>query len=119
MSIQIYRIGNGCSSDACPSYLSAACQSSSGLWPADTKVVDGFNAPVTAGNFIDLVSRKFYDGLTVQRADGFIVQTGDPDGTVSRSTETVQKKQGRSASRSTCKQWCESCVIRRTIQLIP
>jgi cyclophilin family peptidyl-prolyl cis-trans isomerase len=43
-------------------------------------VVDGYNAPVTAGNFVDLVSRKFYDGLTIQRADGFIVQTGDPDG---------------------------------------
>jgi cyclophilin family peptidyl-prolyl cis-trans isomerase len=43
-------------------------------------VADGYNAPVSAGNFIDLVSRKFYDGLTIQRADGFIVQTGDPDG---------------------------------------
>lgn len=43
-------------------------------------IVDGYNAPVSAGNFVDLVSRKFYDGLTIQRADGFIVQTGDPDG---------------------------------------
>jgi len=43
-------------------------------------VVDGYNAPVTAGNFVDLADRKFYDGLTIQRADGFIVQTGDPDG---------------------------------------
>ena len=47
-----------------------------------TQVADGYNAPVSAGNFIDLVSRKFYDGLTIQRADGFIVQTGDPDGPV-------------------------------------
>lgn len=47
------------------------------------QVADGYNAPVTAGNFIDLVNRKFYDGLTIQRADGFIVQTGDPDGPVS------------------------------------
>jgi Cyclophilin type peptidyl-prolyl cis-trans isomerase/CLD len=47
------------------------------------QVADGYNAPVSAGNFIDLVSRKFYDGLTIQRADGFIVQTGDPDGPVS------------------------------------
>lgn len=46
------------------------------------QVADGYNAPVSAGNFIDLVSRKFYDGLTIQRADGFIVQTGDPDGPV-------------------------------------
>jgi cyclophilin family peptidyl-prolyl cis-trans isomerase len=45
-------------------------------------VVDGYNAPVTAGNWVDLVDKHFYDGLTVQRADGFIVQTGDPDGPV-------------------------------------
>ncbi len=49
------------------------------------QVTDGYNAPVTAGNFIDLVSKKFYDGLTIQRADGFIVQTGDPDGPVRHS----------------------------------
>ena len=41
-------------------------------------VVDGFNAPVTAGDFVDLVSRGFYTGMEIQRADGFIVQTGDP-----------------------------------------
>ena len=41
-------------------------------------VADGFNAPVTAGNFVDLVSKKFYDNMEVQRADGFIVQTGNP-----------------------------------------
>ena len=43
-------------------------------------LLDGYNAPVTAGNFVDLVQRKFYDGLSVQRADGFVVQTGDPEG---------------------------------------
>jgi Cyclophilin type peptidyl-prolyl cis-trans isomerase/CLD len=47
-------------------------------------VVDGYNAPVTAGNFVDLVTRKFYDGMEVQRSDGFVVQTGDPDGPVRR-----------------------------------
>lgn len=58
-------------------------------------VVDGYNAPVTAGNFVDLIERKFYDGMSVQvdlkrwrtegmfnlffqRADGFVVQSGDP-----------------------------------------
>ena len=46
------------------------------------QVVDGYNAPVTAGNFVDIARRGFYDGLTIQRADGFIVQTGDPDGPV-------------------------------------
>ena len=28
-----------------------------------TIVVDGYNAPVTAGNFVDLVNRGFYNGL--------------------------------------------------------
>jgi cyclophilin family peptidyl-prolyl cis-trans isomerase len=45
-----------------------------------TIVLDGYNAPVSAGQFIDLVQKKFYDGMTIQRADGFVVQTGDPDG---------------------------------------
>ncbi|KAK9821695.1 hypothetical protein WJX74_009402 [Apatococcus lobatus] len=43
-------------------------------------VLDGYNAPITAGNFLDLVNRKFYDGMEVQRADGFVVQTGNPGG---------------------------------------
>lgn len=43
-------------------------------------ILDGYNAPITAGNFVDLVQRRFYDGLPIQRADGFIVQTGDPEG---------------------------------------
>jgi hypothetical protein len=30
-------------------------------------VVDGYNAPVTAGNFVDLVERHFYDGMEIQR----------------------------------------------------
>ncbi len=43
--------------------------------------VDGYNAPVTAGNFIDLVQRGFYDGLPVVREEEFyVVQMGDPDG---------------------------------------
>ena len=41
-------------------------------------VLDGYNAPVTAGNFVDLVERKLYDGLTIDRSDGFVVQMGDP-----------------------------------------
>ncbi|MGB3616182.1 MAG: peptidylprolyl isomerase [Elainellaceae cyanobacterium] len=43
--------------------------------------VDGYNAPVTAGNFVDLVQRGFYDGLPVVREEEFyVVQMGDPDG---------------------------------------
>lgn len=45
-----------------------------------TMVVDGYNAPITGGNFVDLVKRKFYDGMEIQRSDGFVVQTGDPSG---------------------------------------
>ncbi|CAE7520380.1 TLP40 [Symbiodinium pilosum] len=43
-----------------------------------TMIIDGWSAPLSAGNFLDLVNRKFYNGLTIQRADGFIIQTGDP-----------------------------------------
>ncbi len=51
--------------------------------PADVildVVLDGLNAPVSAGGFADLVLRGFYDGMEIQRADGFVVQTGDPEG---------------------------------------
>lgn len=44
-------------------------------------VVDGYNAPVTAGNFVDLVQRGFYDGLEFTRAeDNYVLQIGDPPG---------------------------------------
>ena len=45
-----------------------------------TIVADGYNAPVTAGDFIDLCRRGFYNGMQIQRADGFVVQTGKPEG---------------------------------------
>jgi cyclophilin family peptidyl-prolyl cis-trans isomerase len=38
-------------------------------------------APNTVANFISLVERKFYDGLTFHRViDGFVAQGGDPKG---------------------------------------
>uniref|UniRef100_A0A7S3K4G9 peptidylprolyl isomerase n=1 Tax=Aureoumbra lagunensis TaxID=44058 RepID=A0A7S3K4G9_9STRA len=43
-------------------------------------IVDGYTAPITSGNFLDLIQKKFYDGMPIQRADGFVVQLGDPDG---------------------------------------
>jgi len=43
-----------------------------------TIILDGFNAPVTSGNFADLVDRGFYDGMEIQRSDGFVVQSGKP-----------------------------------------
>ncbi|MEM1251004.1 MAG: peptidylprolyl isomerase [Cyanobacteria bacterium P01_H01_bin.21] len=46
-----------------------------------TVVVDGYSAPVTAGNFVDLVGRGFYDGMTFDRAEeNYVLQTGDPEG---------------------------------------
>lgn len=45
-----------------------------------TIVVDGYNAPVNGGNFVDLVQRGFYDGLDFTRAEDFVVQAGDPPG---------------------------------------
>ncbi len=48
----------------------------------DIKVVlDGYSAPVTAGNFVDLAKRGFYDGLEFLRAEDFyVLQAGDPPG---------------------------------------
>jgi peptidylprolyl isomerase len=43
-------------------------------------IIDGYTAPVTAGNFIELVGKGFYDKMEIQRSDGFVVQTGDPAG---------------------------------------
>lgn len=49
---------------------------------AITIEVDGTNAPITAGNFIDLVNRGVYDGLAFHRVvrepEPFVVQGGDP-----------------------------------------
>jgi len=46
--------------------------------------LDGVNAPVTSGNFVDLVDRKVYDGLVFHRVvrepEPFVVQGGDPKG---------------------------------------
>ena len=46
--------------------------------------VDGTNAPITAGNFVDLVERGVYNGLSFHRVvkepQPFVVQGGDPKG---------------------------------------
>lgn len=43
--------------------------------------VDGFSAPVTAGNFVDLVNRGFYNDLAFTRAENdYVLQIGDPPG---------------------------------------
>ena len=44
--------------------------------------LDADVAPETVSNFLDLVNRKFYDGLTFHRImPGFVIQGGDPTGT--------------------------------------
>ncbi|QFS46970.1 peptidylprolyl isomerase [Nostoc sphaeroides] len=44
--------------------------------------VDGTDAPITAGNFVDLVQKGVYDGLAfhrvVRKPQPFVVQGGDP-----------------------------------------
>jgi peptidyl-prolyl cis-trans isomerase B (cyclophilin B) len=49
-----------------------------------TIAVDGTDAPVTAGNFVDLVNRGIYNGLAFHRVvlepQPFVVQGGDPQG---------------------------------------
>lgn len=46
-----------------------------------TLVVDGYSAPVTAGNFVDLIQRGFYNGLKFIRAEeSYVLQIGDPPG---------------------------------------
>ncbi len=38
-------------------------------------------APISSNNFLDLVGRKFYNGLTFHRVvPGFVIQGGDPNG---------------------------------------
>ncbi len=44
-------------------------------------VIDGYSAPVTGGNFVDLVQRGFYNDMPFIRAeDNYVLQTGDPVG---------------------------------------
>ena len=44
--------------------------------------LDADEAPITVTNFIYLVNKGFYDGLTFHRiVSGFMIQGGDPEGT--------------------------------------
>ena len=43
--------------------------------------LDWENAPISCANFVSLVNKKFYDGLTFHRIiKGFMIQGGDPLG---------------------------------------
>lgn len=58
-------------------------------------IIDGYAAPVTSGNFIDLVQKGFYNNMDIQRADGFVVQTGDPKGEADGYIGTPNKSVGK------------------------
>ena len=59
-----------------------------------TAVVDGYNAPLTAGAFVDLVQKGFYDGLPFIRAEDFyVLQTGDPEGPADGYIDPVSKQE--------------------------
>ena len=61
-----------------------------------TAVVDGYNAPLTAGAFVDLVQKGFYDGLPFIRAEDFyVLQTGDPEGPADGYIDPVSKQERR------------------------
>ncbi|MCT0203342.1 peptidylprolyl isomerase [Synechococcus sp. CS-602] len=61
-----------------------------------TAVVDGYNAPLTAGAFVDLVQRGFYDGLPFGRAEDFyVLQTGDPIGPADGYIDPTSQQQRR------------------------
>lgn len=60
-----------------------------------TMIIDGFTAPVTGGNFVELVNKGFYTNMKIQRSDGFVVQTGDPDGPADGYVGTPSKSLGK------------------------
>jgi peptidylprolyl isomerase len=80
--------------DALPRLLGRAtvqiCTSKGDL----TAVVDGYNAPLTAGAFVDLAQKGFYDGLPFTRAEDFyVLQTGDPEGPADGYIDPRSKQQ--------------------------
>ncbi len=61
--------------------------------------VNGEDAPITAGNFVDLVERGFYNGLTFHRVvkdpQPFVAQGGDPQGTGTGNFVDPETKKAR------------------------
>lgn len=45
-----------------------------------TMVIDGYRAPVTGGNFVDLVNKKHYDGMVINSVDDLFVNAGSSGG---------------------------------------
>lgn len=40
--------------------------------------VDGYHAPITSGNFIDLINKKVYDNMKLQKVEEQVIQFGKP-----------------------------------------
>jgi len=60
-----------------------------------TAVLDGYSAPLTAGNVVDLAARGFYDGTPVGARDkGYYWLAGDPDGPRGPATGFVDPATG-------------------------
>ena len=66
-----------------------------------TAVADGYNAPITAGAFVDLALKGFYDGLPFTRAEDFyILQSGDPKAPTSATSIQPPSRNATSRSKS-------------------
>lgn len=50
--------------------------------------IDGYHAPLTGGNFIDLIDKKFYNNMPIQRAEQLVIQSGKDGG----NTKTPMRK---------------------------
>lgn len=74
-----------------------------------------------SGNFVDLVNKKFYDGMKLQKVEQLTVQTGKPaggDGYVDPKTKQVTKKmeccyirEGNSFLISVLTDWISQCPL--------
>ena len=61
-----------------------------------TVELDADTAPITVTNFLNLVDKKFYDGLTFHRIiEKFMIQTGDPTATGSGGSDEKIKGEFR------------------------
>ncbi len=61
-----------------------------------TAVIDGYNAPLTGGAFVDLAMKGFYDGLPFTRAEDFyVLQSGDPEGPEKGYINPISKEERR------------------------
>jgi peptidylprolyl isomerase len=82
--------------DALPRLLGRATVEIDTTQGSLTAVVDGYNAPLTAGAFVDLAQKGFYDGLPFIRAEDFyVLQTGDPEGPADGYTDPATQQTRR------------------------